>query len=198
MTTKEKTTIVFVLDKSGSMNCIRDSTIKSTNDFIEQQKKVVTELRVNPANIRFTLITFNHRVKTVFSNRQITEVPPLTRDTFSPDGRTALYDAIGHAITTVNVENTDVECVILTDGLENASEEWNARKVGDLIDRKKDEGWKFTYLGANQDSFSEGSKISLCAADCSNFAYSGEGVRGAISKASTNVYQSMCSKYSRV
>lgn len=196
MTTKEKTTIVFVLDKSGSMDTIRDSTIQSTNDFVEQQRKVVTEMGVSAEKIRFSLITFNHRVQDVYKNMKITDVPHLTRITFAPDGQTALYDAIGHAITTTNAENSDVKVVILTDGFENSSETWDAKKIGDLIDKKKVEGWEFTYLGANRDSFAEGAKISLNQNDCCNFAYSGVGVSRALHTTGENVYRSMCSKYS--
>ena len=75
---------------------------------------------------------------------------------------TALYDAVGSAVTktqayleTLGGERpSDVIVVILTDGMENASQQWTVRQVSGLISEAEDSGWQFVFLGANQDSWS--------------------------------------------
>ena len=37
---------------------------------------------------------------------------------------------------------------VLTDGLENASREWNASSLRHLIEQLKEEGWSFSYMGS--------------------------------------------------
>ena len=49
--------------------------------------------------------------------------------------------------------------IITTDGLENASCEFDKKKISSLI--KKHSDWEFIYLGANIDSYEEGSSIGI-------------------------------------
>lgn len=41
--------------------------------------------------------------------------------------------------------------IIITDGYENASKEWNHSSVVELIESLKKKGWIFTFMGANID-----------------------------------------------
>lgn len=49
-----------------------------------------------------------------------------------------------------------VLCVILTDGLENASREFSPSALAELIRDRENNGWSFIYLGANQDAWATG------------------------------------------
>lgn len=51
-----------------------------------------------------------------------------------------------------NVAEGDVVLVtVITDGYENASHEYNGKAIRSLVEAMKNEGWVFTYIGANQD-----------------------------------------------
>ena len=41
---------------------------------------------------------------------------------------------------------------IITDGMENSSEEWSGKAVKALVGRLREKGWTFAYIGANQDA----------------------------------------------
>jgi hypothetical protein len=82
---------------------------------------------------------------------------------------TALLDAVGRSVvkTRAYLETlgddrpSDVIMVILTDGMENASQRWTARQVFDLITEPEDSGWQFVFLGANQDSWSVAQNLGI-------------------------------------
>ena len=57
--------------------------------------------------------------------------------------------------------------VITTDGLENASCEYTKSKVKKLIEKHSD--WEFLYIGANIDSYAEGSAIGIKANNIANY-----------------------------
>jgi hypothetical protein len=69
-------------------------------------------------------------------------VPPLDEHTYVPRGTTALWDAISRTINTIG-ERLDktpeperpatVIIAILTDGLENASQEFKAKQIHAMI-----------------------------------------------------------------
>lgn len=50
-------------------------------------------------------------------------------------------------------------CVILTDGLENASREYRREQVFDLIMNGEQQGWAFLYLGADHDVWAAGGDL---------------------------------------
>jgi len=152
------TKIYVVLDKSGSMESCRDDTIGGFNCFINKQK----ELKTDKATL--SLFQFDNKYETIYVDKKIEEVPLLDHQTFVPDGNTALLDAIGRTISNINKEEQDsIIVVVLTDGEENASTEFNLSKINNLINKKKEEGWEFIFLGANQDAIQEASKLGIGA-----------------------------------
>lgn len=40
---------------------------------------------------------------------------------------------------------------VITDGYENASIHWSGPQIKSLVEELRQEGWTFTYIGANQD-----------------------------------------------
>ncbi len=147
-----KTEIICVLDRSGSMGSIASETIGGFNSFIEEQKKVEGKARV-------TLVQFDNVYEMVYQGTKLKEVPVLDSNTFKPRGMTALYDAIGKTLTEqrkrIEADKwaDKVIVVILTDGGENSSQEFNQKTVQQLTKDAQDSLWSFVYLGANQDSF---------------------------------------------
>jgi Mg-chelatase subunit ChlD len=146
----------ILLDRSGSMEECRDSTISAFNEY-------VNTLRADDAvSARVSLTLFDDQsIDLVFDKERAGEMPKLTKETFVPRGMTPLNDAIGKTAATIDKENLldgeNVAFVILTDGLENASKEYSPHAVKKLLDRvQKEKNWLVIYLGANQDAFAEG------------------------------------------
>ncbi len=177
-----KTDIIFILDKSGSMEHLTKDVIGSFRTFIRDQQKVDGECTMS-------LLTFDTNFNWIYKNRDIHNVPELE---FSAGGNTALYDALGYAIE--SYEPSCKHCsgktlfVIFTDGEENSSRKFNKGEIKKMIDhRKEGHNWDFVYLGANQDSFAEGGKISVSYGYIKNYTASPIGVYSAFSSLSHSV-----------
>ncbi len=105
-----------------------------------------------------SVVTFNQAVTPMQWNVPAAEVAELTTETYVPNGSTAMLDAVGQTLAKLKAEvgledpDTSFLVVIISDGMENASREWNNSRLGELIQELKATGrWTFTYMGANQD-----------------------------------------------
>jgi len=152
--------LIFILDRSGSMEASRDDTIGGFNSFVKDQKEQ------RPSET-LTLVQFDHEITTIFENVPLKDVQPLTRETFVPRGSTALLDAIGNTIK--KTSHPSPTLIILTDGEENASRMYTKAHIKDLMEQKRKDGWTIMYLGANQDAFAEAGSIGIAAANTLNF-----------------------------
>jgi hypothetical protein len=142
---------IFILDRSGSMDDCRDDTIGGFNAFIESQK---------PFGGMLTLVLFDHEYEVVYKDKPIAEVEKMTRESYVPRGNTALLDAMGKTIKSVE-DFLPRTVVILTDGYENGSHKYTKAHIKDLVEAKTKEGWTFVYLGANQDAFTEAGALGI-------------------------------------
>jgi hypothetical protein len=189
-----KSEIVCILDRSGSMYTIKSDAIGGYNTFIEEQKKV-------PGEATVTLVQFNSSVETVYAGIPLQDVPMLNDDTYYTSGPTALLNAVGRTIDAVgrrlakmpDEERPDkVIIAILTDGLENAShaipsgiekqglKRYTRSEINRMVTHQKEKyKWEFIFLAANQDAFSEASKLGIDSNDTVNFIASSEGIRDA-------------------
>ena len=178
-TTITQKSIVVVFDRSGSMPSMKSEPVQSLNAFYLEQKK--TDIP-----FRSTLILFNDNVTFHHMDLEGKEVPPLSEDDYEPSGMTALYDAIGKGIDYQNEKNNDdVIFVILTDGCENCSHEYDNKTIKKKITECEKKGWKFIYLGANQDAFSVANNIGINIS--SNYEYTPAGLNGIMRSVSNEV-----------
>ena len=139
-----KTELVYILDMSGSMSDKVQETIGGYNQMIKDNKQLDDEAYV-------TTIFFDNRYITFQDRKPIKEADLIT-DEYKPTGMTALFDAVGRTINAIQAEKEDkVLVTIITDGLENASKEWNGKMVKNLIKKKRKENWVITFLGTNID-----------------------------------------------
>lgn len=164
-----KTKIVFLLDESGSMSVIKDQTISGFNEYVDTVKK--------ETGATMTLTKFNSAgVKVEYVNKPMKDVAHLTDSTFEPNALTPLYDALGKTINQLDKdlkkEKDDyrVLFIVMTDGEENQSREYDKEKIEKII-TKKEEDWTFVYLGADQDAWLEASKFGISSAG-STMSYS--------------------------
>lgn len=171
--------IVAILDRSGSMCSILTDAIGGFNQFLAEQKAL-------PGEALLTMVLFDDKYEVPVAAYPVTHVNPLTPATFSPRGMTALYDAVGRALTELEHRNPErAVVVILTDGHENASREYTQPTVKAKITAAEARGWSVLYLAANQDAFAVGGAIGVKAGNTANFANTGAGVRSAYATATT-------------
>lgn len=152
---KDLTEIVFILDKSGSMNSIKDDAIGGFNSFLEEQKKA-------EGKAKMSVILFDDTVQTISDGVDINEVKPLDKTTFIPSGLTSLLDAIGLGIDNLNKrisespedeKPSNVIFAIMTDGHENSSMEYQPLQIKHKVESmQKEKDYQFIFLGANIDA----------------------------------------------
>jgi hypothetical protein len=161
MTDANLTHLYFLLDRSGSMQSIRDDTIGGFNAFIADQRQ-------HPGDCRVTLAQFDDRYEVVYTDRPIADVPALD---LHPRGTTALLDAIGRLVTDAGASLASlpedkrpgtVIVGIMTDGYENASREWTHPAIKALIQQQtKTYSWEYLYMGADQDAIEVGTSLGV-------------------------------------
>lgn len=183
------TDITIVLDRSGSMEPIADSTIRGFNAFLEEQKAV-------KGHATLSLVQFDHEYEPVFHGLDIREALPLTRKTYVPRGMTALLDAIGKTIKSTSKRldawpdgegRPKAVFVIITDGLENHSREYTREKIFRMIGKREKKGWQFVFLGANQDAIREAGRIGINHDRAMTFRPDEEGVINFMKGVSENI-----------
>ncbi|MGI8670935.1 MAG: vWA domain-containing protein [Aridibacter sp.] len=196
---KDKTDITIILDRSGSMESVKSDTIGGFNSFLGEQQKVENEASIS-------LVQFDDQYEIVYSDKDINSADKLTESTFQPRGMTALYDAIGRTINSVGQRLTDlaeserpdtVVFVILTDGFENASREFSAVKINEMINHQRNNyKWEFIFIGANQDAVLSAEAIGINANAALTYAANAEGTAEAFSSVAKNVAKYRMSKVS--
>lgn len=176
----EKHSIIFIMDESGSMTSMGNEPWQGLNSFVKKQKD-------NNVDFNFTLIFFNSEVKFIYKNLEGSKIPELTSSDYNPYDTTALYDAIGKGIEFQKKESmNNVIFVILTDGMENCSQEYNKNNIQKMIkDLETNNNWKFVYLGANQDSFQVGNSIGIT--NSCNYDYTPKGFREVMDSVSYSI-----------
>lgn len=166
---KGLTEIIFILDRSGSMVDKRADTEGGFNSFIDEQKRVAGECRVS-------LYQFDDHYEPVYENRPVAEVPKLT---LVPRGNTALLDAIGRTVVAVGTRLAKlaeserpekVLIVTMTDGYENASQEFTFEKVKELVEHQQSKyNWAFVFMGADMDAIGVASQLGYTVANTMSY-----------------------------
>ena len=161
MKNEKKLDVVFILDKSGSMQGQEENTISSFNEYLEKEKK-------NKYTTNITTVLFSDTYSILHDREDVKKVKKLTEKDYFVGGCTALYDALGNTIHSMEQKDTDkVLFIIITDGYENASKEYKNEDIKKLIKKHKD--YEFIYIGADIDSYSAGSSIGICNDNIASF-----------------------------
>lgn len=175
-----RTELVFILDRSGSMSGLESDTIGGYNAMLEKQKKEAGEATV-------TTVLFDDQYELLHDRIDLKGIAPITDREYYVRGCTALLDAIGKTIQKIaNVQKhtssenraDKVLFVITTDGMENASREYTYDKIRALVERQKQEyGWEFLFLGANIDAISTARRFGIGADRAVNYHADSQGTR---------------------
>lgn len=177
---KNLTELVFILDRSGSMQGLERDTIGGFNAMLEKQKKEEGKAFVST-------ILFDDKTEVLHDRLPLDRVRPITEQEYYVRGCTALLDAVGGAIHHIgNIHKYARRAdrpgctlfVITTDGMENASRRYTAPQVRRMIERQKARyGWEFLFLGANIDAVETAGQLGIGADRAVNFHCDSRGTR---------------------
>lgn len=168
MVVENEMDIIFLLDRSGSMYGSEKDTIGGFNSLIRQYKK-------DEINARVTTVLFDHGYNVLYRRKSIWDVEELTENEYHVRGSTALLDAIGRTILTMQKEvSGKVLFVITTDGYENSSREFTKPQIKNMI---SNHNWEFVFLGADIDSYSEATQLGIKRERIANYKKSSKGIK---------------------
>jgi hypothetical protein len=164
------TDLTLVVDRSGSMASIRDDAEGGINALLAAQSR-------EPGDALVTLVQFDTEYEFLHRAVPVRDVPPYQ---LVPRGWTALLDAVGRGVVETGERLARlpeaerpglVVFVIVTDGKENASREYDRARIREMIEHQQQVySWQFTFLGANQDAFAEARHLGIDAAGVANYA----------------------------
>ncbi len=182
--------IAYILDRSGSMQPMQEPAVAAFNDFLKVQLEV-------PGEARLTLVQFDDQYEVPVAALRLQDVPQLTAATYVPRGSTALLDAIGRTIKDLDTrlqklpaanQPAKVILAIFTDGEENASREYTAKHISDLIHLYRTEkSWESLFLAANQDAIASAAAMQMDSHLSASVSFSAQGIKSTGSAMSRKV-----------
>ncbi len=202
---KNYTHIAIIMDRSGSMSTIAKDMEGGLTTFIKKQQQEDGEATI-------TLARFDDQYDVIY------DFAPLKNATdfkLEPRGWTALLDGMGKTFSATKekikaMPDEDkpekVIFIVITDGGENASKEYDKATVTGMIKQlrntnEKDENqpdldgisWEFVFLGANQDAIQTGSSYGVSNRASMTYAATAAGSTSTFESLSLNVsnYRSM-------
>jgi uncharacterized protein YegL len=160
------------------MSGLESDTIGGYNSMLKKQKDIESECRI-------TTVLFNNNYRLLHDRIDIKAVGEMTEKEYYVGGMTALLDAVGKTIhkidnaqkhTAEDYRAEKVIFVIITDGLENASREYTAKKIKALIEKQKEKyAWEFIFLGANIDAVETAESYGISADRAVDYLADSEG-----------------------
>lgn len=174
-----RTELVFILDKSGSMGGLEKDTIGGFNSLIRKQKK-------EKGTARVTTVLFDDRYQLLHDRFDLSEVSELTEKEYFVEGSTALLDAMGRTIKKIRAvrknsrkdrRSDKVLFVIITDGMENASRSYGYDRIRGMVEKQREKGWEFLFLGANIDAVETAARYGIQADRAADYCPDGAGTR---------------------
>lgn len=181
---------IFIIDRSGSMSNIVAGMQSGFRELIGQQI-------ANPVRTTASLWQFDDVIENIYSFQPLAA---LLDYELVPRRMTAMFDAIGKAITTEGAALAalredqrpgKVNVVIVSDGRNNASTHFTGPQAAALLTRQQQHyGWGVLYMGTNQDALKEGPKVGVATGSSLSFAASDVGTHSAYSATSAALTRS--------
>jgi len=174
---KPETRVAILVDNSSSMNSLSKFVVDTFNEQVDELRKIKDQ------KITVSLVFFDSDVDVRMFNVPLEELQNLKHGEYKPAGMTALDDAIGLTIDKFKNlddwkdENLAHLLVIITDGNGNTNKEYSQRTVANMITEGKNNGWTFTYLGANVDVNKVAKDYNLDIGNTMSYQANGDSLR---------------------
>lgn len=162
--------LVAIVDRSGSMGNLRVETVGGLNTFLKEQQAL-------PGHANLTVVMYDDRYEVPLKNVPLKDVPEFTLEDFVPRGMTATYDAVGKAISELEEINPEKAVImIVTDGGENASQEYTQPAVAAKVKAAEDRGWQVVFMAQNIDARAASQSLGITRGVVSAVAKGAAGV----------------------
>ena len=136
----------------------------------------------------------------------VAEILSLNNDSFVPRGSTALLDAIGRTIDEMGARLAalpeehrpgQVIVTILTDGMENSSQNYTWKEIARVIKQQTEQyRWTFLFLGANQDAIATAAQMSIAASNAASYVADAAGLHASAGSLTRKVRARRCPTFS--
>ena len=171
---------LIILDESGSMVSMKRAAVEGLNETIQAIQSAQKKHEELQAHF-VTLVSFNSDdIRTLINHLPVEQVQLINPRDYMPNACTPLYDAMGVSLSKLRSrlnpeEENQVLVTIITDGMENASKEFTAKMIKNMVQELKQSGWTFVYIGTNQDVDAVADSFSI--ENRMNYEYSQQGMQ---------------------
>lgn len=158
---------LIILDESGSMDGIREQTISGCNETLNTIRSAQDQFSETQTHyLSIYAFQSGRPSRYIIKNQPIGEAKNIGPADYEPWGGTPLYDAVGGTVAELKALTASKELAIgsvtiITDGYENSSEQYTQEKVANMISALKEQGWNFSFIGANIDAASAAISINI-------------------------------------
>lgn len=171
------------------MASIADDVVGGFNTYLDEQRREEGQARIS-------LVQFDGQdpFEILIDGEDLASVPNLNPRRYQPRGNTPLLDAVGMMVGRIDSEILaradmglpieDQIVVIVTDGYENASREFGARVVADLVEARRATAWTFVFLAADERTIEDGGRLGMARSSASRWEPSKKGSLGTCSASS--------------
>lgn len=144
---------IFVIGKSAGMDA--DAMLEGINSIVETQKEIDDEST-------YTLVFFNETYKISALCKSMKEMRKYNKITYVPKGGSALFDAMGYAMTTVGEtlaetaeeDRPSLVCMVVIGESDNASTITDYDTLSEMIKvQKYTYKWDFVFYGDGKTAF---------------------------------------------
>ncbi len=154
--------VQYIVGRSGSMRGFEEQAIDGINTGLKHLRDENVEGLVSMVffDSHHAKLAMDHSMKDV----PVAETVDLTPDALQPRGMTPLRDAVGVVAAELSErmkEGDHLHLIIVTDGQENASNEYSQEKIKSILDEYDRKGFLVNFIGADFDAWSDASGFGM-------------------------------------
>lgn len=171
--------VTMLLDESGSMASVWNSTIVGFNEYVSALKEGMKGM-----DVHFSALKFDspRGVVMLQVGAALKDAITLGTHNYRPTGGTPLLDAVARTIQATDEvagknKADKIVVVIQTDGAENGSTQFSLAQVKQMIEERQGKGWEFVFIGAGINAFEAGVNLGFQAQNTMSYAKDDVGTR---------------------